>query len=238
MAFSANQLAQMQTSSASTQKSSTTNAKVLGAEDARTKLSGTFDNFLKLLTTQMQNQDPLAPMDSSEFTNQLVMFSGVEQQIAQNDKLQKILDSQGATQTQAALGYIGLDVQTTGNAFPYSGSPVQLGYTLDAPARVTEVAILDKDNKVVRKISGTTTAGSQTITWDGLDQSGAPVAAGNYKIAVGAIDADGKSINTSTTVTGRVTGIETQNGEVTLLMGSLSVPVGNVLSARKPATAS
>lgn len=206
------------------------------AEASRTKLSGTFDNFLKLLTTQMQYQDPLSPMDSSEFTNQLVMFSGVEQQIAQNDKLEKILAAQSATQMQAALGYIGLDVESKGDSFQYAGGAVEIGYTLEGAARTTDIAILDKDNKVVRKVSGKTTAGAQRLTWDGLDQNGAKLAAGTYKVAVGAIDADGKSVTTSTTVPGRVTGIETLNGEVTLLMGAVRVPVGTVVSARKPAT--
>ena len=209
--------------------------KPTSAEESRTKLSGTFDNFLKLLTTQMQYQDPLSPMDSSEFTNQLVMFSGVEQQIAQNDKLEKILAAQSATQTQAALGFIGLDVETTGDLFSHAGGKVELGYTVDQPARATEIAIVDKDNKLVRKLNGNTAMGTHRVTWDGLDGNGAAVPAGTYRIAVGAIDAEGKSITTSTTVPGRVTGIETQNGEVTLVLGTTRVSVGDVISAKKPA---
>ena len=223
---------------AGTQTTSPTVAAAAGkptsAEASRTKLSGTFDNFLKLLTTQMQYQDPLAPMDSSEFTNQLVMFSGVEQQIAQNDKLEKILAGQSATQTQAALSYIGLDVETKGDRFQFSGGPVELGYALEGTARTSEVAIIDKDNKLVRKLSGNTAAGTHRITWDGLDQNGATVAPGAYRIAVGAMDAEGRAVTTSTTVPGRVTGIETQNGDVTLLMGDFRVPVAHVVSARQP----
>ena len=220
---------------ASTSSTANSTAVKPTAETARTKLSGTFDNFLKLLTTQMQYQDPLSPMDSSEFTNQLVLFSGVEQQIAQNDKLEKILSAQTATQTQAALGFIGLDVETTGDRFNYATGTVDLGYTIDQPARTTEIAILDKDNKLVRKLSGNTAMGAHRVVWDGRDGNGAAVPAGTYRIAVGAIDAEGKSVTTTTTVPGRVTGIETQNGEVTLVMGTTRVSVADVTSARKPA---
>jgi flagellar basal-body rod modification protein FlgD len=77
--------------------------------------------------------------------------------------------------------------------------------------------------------------GAHRVIWDGRDGNGAAVPAGTYKIAVGAIDAEGKSVTTSTIVPGRVTGIETQNGEVTLVMGTTRVSVGDVTSARKPA---
>src|SRR3954471_14201390 len=116
----------------------------------RAQLGQNFDTFLKLLTTQLQNQDPLTPMDSSQFTNQLVLFSQVEQQIAQNDKLAKQLTAQQTQLTEGALGYIGLDIQASGNAFQYAaGSKVEIGYALGADAASAEASIVNDQGNVV-----------------------------------------------------------------------------------------
>src|SRR3954452_2810695 len=116
--------------------SSSTSDTTATTKTASNKLSQDYTTFLKLLTTQLQNQDPMSPMDSSQFTNQLVQYSQVEQQIGQNDKLEKLVKMQSNNQTQASLGFIGLDVEATGSAFTYDGSsPAKMSYTLpETPA--------------------------------------------------------------------------------------------------------
>src|SRR5438045_3902850 len=93
-------------------------------------LNQNFNQFLTLLTTQLKNQDPLSPMDSTQFTNQLVSFSQVEQQIRTNDNLTKLLANSNTAQTTLGLSYIGLTVQMDGDTFKYFGKDATMTYTL------------------------------------------------------------------------------------------------------------
>jgi flagellar basal-body rod modification protein FlgD len=205
---------------------------------ATTQLNQNFDTFLKLLTTQLQNQDPMAPMDSEKFTNQLVMFSQVEQQIAQNDKLTKLLASSNTQLTQGALGYIGLDVDVKGSVFEFDGKSVELGYQLDEPATSVDVSVFDSTGKLAWAGSATQTdAGTHKVTWDGKDANGNVLDAGKYYIAVTANDASGTPKIATTTVPGRVTGVETTADGVMLTVSGQLISINDVLSAQKPAAA-
>jgi flagellar basal-body rod modification protein FlgD len=205
----------------------------------RAALGQNFDTFLKLLTTQLQNQDPLTPMDSSQFTNQLVLFSQVEQQIAQNDKLQKQLTAQGTQLTEGALGYIGLDIQATGNTFQMTkGTSVDIGYALGANATSVQYSIVNSAGDVVR--NGTlkeTTSGAHDFTWDGKDNAGNAADSGNYLVSVTAKDADGQTSQLDTLVPGRVTGIQSTSTGVLLNVGSIQIPIENVITAKAPPAA-
>lgn len=206
--------------------------------NAAKKLSGDFDQFLRLLTTQLKNQDPLEPMDSSEFTNQLVMFSQVEQQINTNSSLDKLLALQVASMTGLGLGYIGLDVIHVGDTFETDGqSDVMINYSLDAQAVSSKITISDEDNNTVYSVDGSPEAGSHKFTWDGKDNNGNPVPAGTYKITIAALNESGKPIGTETLVPGRVTGIETsQFGEVLLNVGNELFSLSEIKAARQPGT--
>lgn len=201
------------------------------------KLSEDFDDFLILLTTQMQNQDPLSPMDSTEFTNQLVQFSGVEQQINMNEKLNQMLALQLASTSTVALGYVGMDVAYIGDLFyAKGGEEYELNYALEDDAVSTKIHIKDPDTgNVVRTLEGDTSAGNHKIVWDGLDDNGQPVEDKNYRISVDSLDINDEAIETSTAVSGRVTGIETVNGVIQLLLeGDALVSVNSVINAREP----
>ncbi|GIL41482.1 flagellar hook assembly protein FlgD [Roseiterribacter gracilis] len=204
----------------------------------RTKLGQNFDTFLKLLTTQLQNQDPLTPMDSSQFTNQLVLFSQVEQQIAQNDKLEKQLAAQATQLTEGALGYIGLDIQASGNAFQYAaGSNVDIGYALGSDAASADAAILNDKGDVVAQIKlSQLTSGAHSFKWDGKDKDGNASPAGNYLVQVTAKDSAGKVSQLETLVPGRVTGIQSTSTGVLLNVGSIQIPIEKVITAKQPAT--
>ncbi|MFH1157931.1 MAG: flagellar hook capping FlgD N-terminal domain-containing protein [Pseudomonadota bacterium] len=204
-------------------------------KDANT-LNQNFDQFLLLLTTQLKNQDPLAPMDSTQFTNQLVSFSGVEQQIKMNDSLSKMLALSQTSQTALGLSYIGLNVALQGSQFEYPGSGVaQMSYTLPSDAAAGTVTILDGNNNVVYSQNAELSAGKHKFYWNGQDQNGTPAPAGAYTIRVGAIDKDQKNITATTIVPGMVTGVMTaDDGSIDLIIGTQyqqTVPLSSITQA-------
>src|ERR1700756_327832 len=144
-----------------TPAASTTNANgTSSGASALNQLSGNFSTFLTLLTTQLKNQDPTSPMDSNTFTQQLVMYSQVEQQINTNDNL-KTLISQGTTNAAAmAATYLGKKVSiTNGNGSLTNGSATWT-YSLDTSSATTQLAITDTNGQTVYTANGETTSGS------------------------------------------------------------------------------
>ena len=201
-------------------------------------LNQTFDQFLLLLTTQLKNQDPMSPMDSSQFTSQLVSFSQVEQQIKTNDNLTKLLAQSNTSQTTLGLSYIGLNVAVQGNQFdfnPATDASVKLNYNLPAKASINTINILDQDGNTVYSANGELGSGTHAFTWNGTDQNGQPVAAGAYTVQVNALDTAQASMNVATQVPGFVTGVETAgDGSINLMIGRQSthlVPLSSVTQA-------
>ena len=111
------------------------NPAAAASEVAGAKLAENFDTFLQLLTTQLQHQDPLSPMESNEFVAQLVQFSEVEQAIASNKSLEKLIDLQNTNQATAAIGYIGQTVEAAGSGAHVSGLAPGLGSAAGAARR-------------------------------------------------------------------------------------------------------
>lgn len=198
-------------------------------------LNQNFDTFLTLLTTQLKNQDPLNPMDSNEFTNQLVNFSGVEQQIRTNQTLDNILTLNTLSMTSLGLGFIGLNVNTTGDTMQYDGTnSLSFTYKLESEAKTAKINIIDKDGVSVFSTAAEQTAGNHNFTWDGKDNNGATVPAGIYTVRIGATDATDKPINTSTIVPGHVSGIETaDDGTIMMIVNGAKVPLTDIKSARE-----
>lgn len=200
------------------------------AEQSAIGLADDFDNFLQLLTQQLQNQDPLEPLDSTEFTQQLVQFATVEQNVNQNLNLEKMLEVQQANQAVAATGFLGSQVEVFGDQLDFQGEPVSFGYELGAPAEELLINIKNADGAIVRTLEGDKTAGTHAQVWDGLNQQGQEAAPGIYELDVIARDAAGESIDISTTVTGVVDGVSAKDGSVVLTIGEASYPVSKVLS--------
>lgn len=208
-------------------------ADTAATQASATSLGNDFDQFLTLLTTQLQNQDPLDPLDSTEFTNQLVQFSQVEQQIAQNERLEEIVGLQRASTINNAIGFIGKEVRYEGSQFSYDGSSeLEMSYFLVENSAQTQISILDQSNNVIRSFSGSTAAGEHLLDWDGLDNDGNPVPPGQYELQVGAQDAEGRAVQTSSLVPGRVSGVEVIDGQVVLVMDDLIVGIDTILSVR------
>jgi flagellar basal-body rod modification protein FlgD len=198
-------------------------------------LSNDFNDFLQLLTVQLQNQDPLNPMDTNEFTNQLVQFSQVEQQINTNQKLDSLVSLQLSSSISAALGYVGLNANYISNDLYFDGTnPGQITYSLPETASVSKMVITDDQGQEVfsRTIPGT--AGKHDVVWDGKDAFGNVMPRGTYNIRIDALNADDKPVKSTVVVQGMIRGVETQDGQILLLVGDRAVPMANVLNAAKP----
>lgn len=203
-------------------------------EGARKSLANDFDNFLTLLTTQMQNQDPLSPMESTEFTNQLVQFASVEQQLAQTEELEGQTDILRATRSNTALDYIGNNVEIKGRQFNFEGREVN--FTVDMPeaSREANVFILDANGRAVFQHTGPLTQGSRVFNWDGTTLDGREAEPGTYTVEVQATNEDGDQISAETFVPGRVDGVQTVNGGTELIIGDIAVPIEDVRAAIDP----
>lgn len=209
-------------SAASTNANGTTSG-----SSALNQLSGNFDTFLKLLTTQLQNQDPLSPMDSNQFTQQLVEFSQVEQQIDSNTNLQTLI-SQGTTQSGAyATGYLGKTVTVTGGQGALSGGQAAWNYNLASAATSTTLTVLNSNNQAVFSTSGGTTAGSNSFSWNGEDNNGNQLPDGTYTLNVNASNS-GTAVTSTITSSGTVSEVDMSSGSPQLVIGGMEVPLTSI----------
>ncbi len=203
--------------------------------DQQVALAGDFTQFLTLLTTQLQNQDPLSPLDSNEFTNQLVQFSQVEQGINTNTKLDDLLSLQIGNAATSALGYVGLDVSYVSAEIALEqGEPTTIRYSLDGNANISKINIFSEDGQLVFSGDAATSAGAHEFEWNGRDLLNNELPTGTYVLRVDAVNANEDPIETTTVVKARVKGIEQQDGIVFALVGERAVPISSILSAIVP----
>jgi flagellar basal-body rod modification protein FlgD len=200
------------------------------------KQTVTQDDFLKLLIAQLQNQDPLQPMDNQQFAAQLATFNSLEQLIGINNKLGGLQSSQGAMNQYNAASLIGKKITTSGNLINLQPShPAAINYQLQANASKVVANVYDGSGNLVRQINiGGQTAGDQTISWDGKDLNGKALPAGNYTFEINAFDLNGKKVPASGRFQGTVTGVRLDGSEPVLEIGDLLVPLSAVDSVRSP----
>ncbi len=210
---------------AATATAATTSA---GSRDG-TKLSADFDGFLKLLTTQLQTQDPLSPMDAEKFTSQLVQFSAVEQAIQTNTQLESLLGLMRTTQHTAALQYVGATVELDNQRLhlPYGGT-AEVAYTLEAPAQSVAIRIVDDAGAVIRQLTGPTGQGPQSVTWDGLGDDRLGRSAGSYGVQIEAVNAAGGAVPMTLATTGKVDALLQTDTGLVLSVGGRSYPLDAV----------
>ena len=194
-----------------------------------TTIASNFDTFLQLLTTQLKNQNPLDPLDTNQFTEQLVQFSGVEQQLKTNDFLSSLVSANANTTNSNAVGYIGKTVTASGTRSELVNGQAQWQFNVKDAATVT-VNIKDANGNTVYSEKGTMQAGTGTFTWDGLDNQGNVQSPGTYTISMQAVNAEGKSVNVSTETTGVVTGVDFTGSEPVLLVGKARLNLSGVTS--------
>ncbi len=182
--------------------SATTAATSATGADA-SMLAKNFSAFLQLLTTQLKNQNPLDPLDTNQFTQQLVQFGQVEQQLKSNDQLSALVSLQKTAQSTAALGFVGETVSVDGNTAKLDNGSATWRLNVPKPAAVA-INIQDESGQTVYTGNFTMTAGMQNFTWDGRDASGHQWPDGIYKMTVSGKDASGQPIAIATEVDGVV----------------------------------
>jgi len=208
-----------------------------GTSSDSTKTKSDFDQFLFLLTQQLKNQDPLEPMDTAQFTSQLVQYSNVEQSIKVNDNLKSLISLQQSNTTVGLLGYIGKDVEAAGTKLPLTNGTVKFKYALPERADVITIKIKDKDGHVVRDITGENAAGAHDMVWDGKDNNGTQLADGAYTLEVKAVKNDNgvpKDLTVYTAMLGRVTAVNTDAANPSVLIGKIAFPIANILTVSLP----
>jgi flagellar basal-body rod modification protein FlgD len=200
------------------------------------------DDFLKLLTVQLQNQDPMSPMENTELVAQLAQFSSLEQLENMAGSLRDNLDlnlllTQMLNNT-AAAGLIGKQIVASGNqvALTAEGS-ADLTFDLAEDAAAVKVSIMDETGTVVRTIEAEgLEAGRSVLNWDGTDEAGHKVAGGKYTFKVEASDSDGQAVAATTLVLGEVAGVRYKDGQAMLLVGTMEVGIGDIIEiADRPA---
>ena len=193
-------------------------------------LAQDFDTFLTLLTTQLQNQDPLSPLDTNEFTAQLVQFSSVEQAIQTNQNLESLLAMTQAASAGSAVSYLGKQVTTLGNQTNLQNGVAEWNYKLEAQSEQTGLVIEDSAGKIVYVTQGETFAGDHTFTWNGNDNSGQPLPDGLYTLKVSAHNEANQPITVQTSVSGLVTGVDFKGAEPLLKVGDANFSLLDILT--------
>lgn len=215
-----------------------TTAAVSGAADlsksqnSKQKLAEDLNQFMNLLVTQLQHQDPLDPMDPNEFTSQLVQFASVEQQIQSNANLEDMLKLQQTSLLGTVVGYIGKQVEVSGNHMPLENGAATAHYEISANADTTTITVTDSSGKPVYFTEGETDAGRHAFSWDGKDSLGFQLDDGIYTITVSSLDGAEEAIDVAHTVTGTVTGVSNDNGAAVVSLGEADYSVDNVLAVR------
>ncbi len=193
--------------------------------------------FLKLLITQLQNQDPLSPMEGTEFVSQLAEFSSVEQAIAQSQHLEVISMQLTGIASNEAVGLIGKDVTVRGRNISFDGvSPTGFSANLDDDASEVTVTIRDANGNAVKTMEmGPQDKGAVKVPWDGRNDAGTQVPAGNYTVDVTAKDGSGNPVSVSQDVRGKVVGISFEKGypEVILDNGARA-PISDLIAVHDP----
>jgi flagellar basal-body rod modification protein FlgD len=197
---------------------------------AGSSLATDFADFLNLLTVQLQNQDPLSPMDSTEFTNQLVQFTAVEQQINTNQKLDSLVALQLSNSMSSAQSYVGNDISYISSEFFFDGSPSAIRYSMPSAASEATLRVYNEDGGLVYEEQVSGQPGAHEFSWDGRLLGGGVAPDGTYEVEIDAIDDSGKAVQATTVVTGTVTGVESQNGQIFLISGERAVALSNVIN--------
>lgn len=195
------------------------------------------DDFLKLLTFQMKNQNPLKPYDNQEFAAQLAQFSQLEQLVDIKSLLEETANINSLlseTMANSALpGMLGKSAKALTDEFTYDGeSTVKLGYGTSASAQSGTLTIKDDAGYVVRKIDldgSDLNSGNHQISWDGKDSEGNPLGAGKYKFDVTLNDSNGSSYSADTFIEGKVEAVRFKGEGTMLVIGGGEVPLGRVL---------
>lgn len=212
---------------------STTDTSAIG----RARLAENFDTFLSLLTTQLKNQDPLSPMDSNQFTQQIVQMTGVEQQL-QTNALLKTLVSNTASGVSTAVNLIGKEVRAEADVAQLRDHKAAWTYKLDRAAEDVKLEVLDSKGRIVASRAAEAKnngAGEHAFVWDGKSSAGTALAEGTYSLRITAKDGAGSVVTSTVYADGLVTGVEQVDGQTLLSINGARIPWDRLVSIRQPA---
>jgi len=209
------------------------------ADSSLSKFAEDFDNFLTLMVAQLKNQDPLEPLDSNQFTDQIVQFTGVEQSINTNKKLDNLVDIMSGSRGENLLSYVGKDVEAVGNFIELKQPPknsdgsnildsegnivreeTSISYVLDERVDNAFVTIRDLNGTVLFSGEGPKTAGRNSVTWDGINNDSNYSSPGIYQVSVSVQNAEGNVEDIDAYVSGKVQGVNFDSDEPTLIINS------------------
>ena len=214
------------TSSSSSSNSAAASASAL----ANQQIAGNFQSFLTLLTTQLQNQNPLDPLDTNQFTQQLVEFAGVQQQLNTNDSLSTLVSLQQTAQSTQALGFVGKTAVVKGSTAGLTNSSAT--WDLNIPSASTvNVSITSNTGQTVFTGSYAVQAGnSQPFTWNGQGNDGTQYPDGQYKMTATATDSSGKPVAVSTQIQGTVSSVDLTQSPPLLTIDGQTYTVSQIQS--------
>ena len=194
------------------------------------------DDFLHLLVTQLQNQDPLNPTDHTEFTAQLAQFSSLEQLNNVNDNLEELQNYQASTNNSQAVSLLGKEITTNGNFLQLvEGESIDCDFSLAGDAAKVVVSIYDSTGKFVKEIiEKNRPAGRQTLGWDGTNKDGHTVKDGNYTFEIQAVDANEQKVKVTTFFTGTIDKVTFENNTPFLISGDQKIALGDVIQVAAP----
>lgn len=193
-----------------------------------------FDTFIKLLTTQLQHQDPLNPMDGTQFTEQIATFSALEQQIATNSHLEKLVESDSFGAQALAVSYIGKEALVPSDSAELTNGEMNFSYTMEKRALASELRIVDNTGTTVKILDGELTQGTHQVTWDGLDEAGQPSPDGTYRIFIESAGADGNVVPVEIFSFAKIQAMETEGESINLITeNGKTVNFNSVLQVRE-----
>jgi flagellar basal-body rod modification protein FlgD len=209
---------------------STTSTAAATASLANQQIAGNFQSFLTLLTTQLQNQNPLDPLDTNQFTQQLVEFAGVQQQLNTNDSLATLVSLQQTAQSTQALGFVGQTAIVNGSTAALTDS--QATWELSVPTNSTaNISITNSAGSTVYSGSYAMTAGnSQAFVWNGLGNDGTQYPDGSYTLTATAVDGSKNPVAVTTQVEGQVTSIDLTKSPPLLTINGQTYTVNQIQS--------
>jgi flagellar basal-body rod modification protein FlgD len=214
---------------------STTNTTNSTVNSGQIQLNSDYNTFLQLLTTQLKNQDPLSPMDTNTFTQQLVEMNGVQQQLQTNSLLQSLVnESSGAG---PAVNLIGKQVEANSPTVSFGGGTANWTYDLGGQAAAATLAVTDSAGQVVwSQPAPDLSSGQHAFNWDGTTLSGGKVTSGNYTLKITANDSNLQTMSPQVFVQGVVTGVSSDSTGTLLNLGSTTVNYTTVSSIQNPTT--
>ncbi|MBF0877006.1 flagellar biosynthesis protein FlgD [Gluconobacter cerevisiae] len=215
-------------SNAATNYSAASNATTSSSSSSSlSSLGGNFNQFLTLLTTQLQHQDPSNPTSTDSFTAELAQFAGVQQQVETNTNLASLISATQDNQMASAVSLIGKTTTASTSSLPLQNGGASLSFTAPQTGEVA-IAITDNKGTVVRSQTVDASVGTNTWTWDGKNNAGTQLSDGGYTVAVEGSSTDGTSVVLPTTVTGTVTGVSKGNSGVNIDMGGATIGMSDL----------